>query len=63
MSLRSENLTEHLMYRILPGCVRLWDVSKAADNPANGTVIAQTDSDIGHFSLGDPDKGERTLVV
>jgi len=45
------------------GCVRLWDVSLAADNPANGRVIAETDFDIAHFSIGDPSKGETPLVV
>ena len=46
-----------------PGCVRLWDVRQAADSPANGRVIAETDFDIAHFSIGDKSKGEAPLVV
>jgi WD40 repeat protein len=45
------------------GCIRLWDVNQAVGNPTNGRVIAQTDFDIGHFSLGDIHKGEVPLVV
>jgi len=45
------------------GCVRLWDVRQAADSPANGRVIAETDFDIAHFSIGDKSKGEAPLVV
>ena len=45
------------------GCVRLWDISQATDNPANGRVIAETDFDIAHFSIGDKSKGEAPLVV
>ena len=29
----------------------------------NGAVIAETDFDVGHFSLGDTYKGEKPLVV
>lgn len=45
------------------GCVRLWDVCKASNNPVNGTVIAETAFDVGYFSLGDPYKREKPLVV
>jgi len=45
------------------GCVRMWDPSKAAKNPENGQVLAEVNSDIGHFSLGDPYNGENQLVV
>jgi len=45
------------------GCVRLWDVCQAMDNPANGRVIAETDFDIAHFSIGDKSKGEAPLVM
>jgi len=45
------------------GKIRLWDVGKASDDPANGVVIAEAASDIGHFSLGDVNKGEKALVV
>jgi hypothetical protein len=45
------------------GCIRLWDIRKAAENADNGTIIAEMDFDIGHFSLGDTFQGEQTLVV
>ncbi|KII85867.1 hypothetical protein PLICRDRAFT_115460, partial [Plicaturopsis crispa FD-325 SS-3] len=45
------------------GCIRLWDVRKASDDPLNGTVLAETDFNIGYFSLGDPAKQEKPLVV
>jgi len=45
------------------GCVRLWDIRKASNDPCNGTVIAETPFDIGYFSLGDPFKVEIPLVV
>lgn len=47
----------------LSGCVRLWDVSRATDSPGNGRVIAETDFDIAHFSIGDRSKGEAPLVM
>jgi len=45
------------------GCVRLWDVGKAASDISNGTVIVQCDYDIGCFSTGDSHRGEWPLVV
>ncbi|KAI0963435.1 hypothetical protein AcW1_000514 [Taiwanofungus camphoratus] len=45
------------------GCVRLWDMNKAPDDPLNGAVLARCDDDIGHFSLGDCYEGEKPLVV
>jgi len=45
------------------GCVRMWDPSKAARGRENGQVLAEVNSDIGHFSLGDPYIGENQLVV
>jgi len=45
------------------GCIRLWDISQASDNPTNGRVVAETDFDIAHFSVGDISKGEAPLVV
>jgi hypothetical protein len=45
------------------GCVRFWDVHRSADDISNGEVLAQPDSDIGHFSVGDPYNGEKPLVV
>ncbi|KAI0068270.1 WD40 repeat-like protein [Artomyces pyxidatus] len=45
------------------GCVRLWDVRRSDKDVRNGVVLAQTDFDVGHFSLGDPHKGEKPLVV
>jgi WD40 repeat protein len=48
---------------ITSGCIRFWDTRKASDDPMNGTVIAETDFDVGYFSLGDSYKGEMSLVV
>jgi hypothetical protein len=45
------------------GCVRFWDVRRSADDISNGEVLARPDSDIGHFSVGDPYSGEKPLVV
>ncbi|KAH9969113.1 WD40-repeat-containing domain protein [Russula dissimulans] len=45
------------------GCVRFWDVRRSGDDISNGEVIARPDSDIGHFSVGDPYNGEKPLVV
>lgn len=45
------------------GCVRFWDVRRSADDIQNGEVLAQPNSDIGHFSVGDPYNGEKPLVV
>ncbi|KAJ7210526.1 WD40-repeat-containing domain protein [Mycena pura] len=42
------------------GCVRLWDPLRAKDE---GAIIAQTDSDIAAFNLGDRFQGEHELVV
>jgi hypothetical protein len=45
------------------GCVRFWDVRRSGDDISNGEVLARPDSDIGHFSVGDPYNGEKPLVV
>ena len=45
------------------GCIRMWDPTMAAQNPKNGKVLAEVNSDIGHFSLGDPYAGENQLMV
>jgi len=45
------------------GCIRMWDPTKAAQSPENGQVLAEVNSDVGHFSLGDPYTGENQLVV
>lgn len=45
------------------GCVRFWDVRRSADDISNGEVLARPDSDIGHFSVGDPYNGEKPLVM
>ncbi|KAJ6581934.1 WD40-repeat-containing domain protein [Mycena capillaripes] len=42
------------------GCIRLWDPLRANDG---GTVLAQADSDIAYFTLGDRFKGEHELVM
>lgn len=41
----------------------LWDVKKAGDDMDNRHILAQLDSDIAHFSIGDEYKGEKPLVV
>ncbi|KAJ7698956.1 WD40-repeat-containing domain protein [Mycena rosella] len=41
------------------GCVRLWDPLRAKDE---GTVLAQANSDLAYFTLGDPLKGEHGLI-
>ncbi|KZV82745.1 hypothetical protein EXIGLDRAFT_626630, partial [Exidia glandulosa HHB12029] len=45
------------------GAVRVWRTDVAAESPWNGLVIAQMDAGIGTFSIGDPCKGEKMLVV
>ncbi|CDO72346.1 hypothetical protein BN946_scf184977.g43 [Trametes cinnabarina] len=45
------------------GCVRLWDVRRAADDPLNGTVLARCDYDVAAFNLGDIYNGEKPIVV
>ncbi|KAH9946783.1 hypothetical protein B0H21DRAFT_778900 [Amylocystis lapponica] len=45
------------------GCVRLWDVRKAAGDSRNGEVVAQCSDDIGCFSLGNTSQNEWPLVV
>jgi len=45
------------------GCVRFWDVRRSGDDILNGEVLARSDSDIGHFSVGDPYAGEKPLVI
>ncbi|KAI0005562.1 WD40-repeat-containing domain protein [Russula compacta] len=45
------------------GCVRFWNVRRSADDILNGEVVARPNSDIGHFSIGDPYNREKPLVV
>jgi len=45
------------------GCVRLWDVRLADNDPNNGLPIAQCEHDLGHFSLGDFSADEMPLVT
>ncbi|OJT11045.1 hypothetical protein TRAPUB_12416 [Trametes pubescens] len=45
------------------GCVRLWDVRRASDDPHNGTVLVKCDNDVSTFALGDVYKGEAPLIV
>lgn len=47
----------------LAGCVRLWDPLKSAEDPSNGMILAETQSDVGHFHLGDRLKEEHDLIV
>ncbi|THG97261.1 hypothetical protein EW026_g4699 [Hermanssonia centrifuga] len=44
------------------GCVRLWDL-KRAKGPNDGTIIAQSDSYVSWFSLGDPHKNEKSIIL
>lgn len=45
------------------GCVRVWDLRRAIDDPENGVPIATLDEDIAHFSIGAQYSEERPLVV
>jgi WD40 repeat protein len=45
------------------GCVRFWDTHRSGEDMENGEVLARPNVDIGHFSVGDPHKGEKPLVV
>lgn len=45
------------------GFVRFWDPLTAAESDRNGLELAQMNSDIGTFCVGDIHKGERPLVV
>ena len=47
----------------LIGCVRLWDVMRAPAHEEESLILAEADNDIACFSLGDPSKGEKRLVV
>lgn len=42
------------------GCIRLWDPLRGSEE---SSVLAQADSDIAHFTLGDRFEGEHELVV
>jgi hypothetical protein len=43
--------------------VRFWDTRRSGEDMENGEVLARPDVDVGHFSVGDPRKGEKPLVV
>jgi hypothetical protein len=43
--------------------VRLWDPLRAAESKKNGIILAEVNSDVAHFSLGDHFKGEHQLIV
>ncbi|RDX40894.1 hypothetical protein OH76DRAFT_281978 [Lentinus brumalis] len=45
------------------GCVRLWDMKRAGDDPRNGEVIVRCDYDIATFTLGNMYWGEAAIVV
>lgn len=47
----------------MDGCVRLWDPLQAITSPTNGVILAQANSDIGDFALGDCTGKEQQLVV
>jgi WD40 repeat protein len=61
--LLSLSITFHLTDRFTPGCVRFWDPLRSAEDPVNGMILAETNSDVGFFSIGDHFAGERDLVV
>ena len=43
--------------------MRLWDPLRAAESKKNGIILAEVNSDVAHFSLGDHFKGEHQLIV
>ncbi len=45
------------------GSVRSWNPLEAITSPKNGVILAQVNSDIGYFSLGDRTKNEQQLIV
>ncbi|KZT30353.1 WD40 repeat-like protein [Neolentinus lepideus HHB14362 ss-1] len=45
------------------GCVRLWDFFKSDDDRANGKIIAQSDYNVGAFSIGHPADGVQNLIL
>jgi hypothetical protein len=51
------------IYVYVKGCVSFWDVCRLADDILNGEVLAQPNSDIGHFSVGNPYNGEKPLTL
>ncbi|KAI0079607.1 hypothetical protein K474DRAFT_600032 [Panus rudis PR-1116 ss-1] len=44
------------------GCIRVWDTNRAHERD-NGWVWFNMNYDIGHFSLGNVDNGEKALIV
>ncbi|KAI0757113.1 WD40-repeat-containing domain protein [Daedaleopsis nitida] len=47
----------------IDGCVRLWDVKRASEDPYNGRVLARCVDDVATFSLGNLDYDEAPIVV
>ncbi|EPQ60841.1 hypothetical protein GLOTRDRAFT_135449 [Gloeophyllum trabeum ATCC 11539] len=45
------------------GCVRLWDMQKSDDSKSNGQIIAQSNYNIGTFSIGDPAEGVPNVIL
>lgn len=45
------------------GCIRIWDVKRACDDPKNGEILLKALDDIGFFCLGDIYKDETPFVV
>ncbi|KAI0322689.1 WD40-repeat-containing domain protein [Amylostereum chailletii] len=45
------------------GCVRVWDALGSSNDPLNGHTIAQLDSAVSDFSLGEQFKDEKPLAV
>ena len=56
-------LCSYLVVLVKKGCVRFWDVQRSDDDISNGEVLARPNSDIGHFSVGNPYIGEKPIVV
>ena len=48
---------------VLTGCVRLWDMKYAGDDPRNGEVLVRCDYDVATFTLGNMYEGEAPIVV
>ena len=51
------------LWRFLTGCVRLWDMKYAGDDPRNGEVLVRCDYDVATFTLGNMYEGEAPIVV
>ncbi len=53
----------HVGLRIVIGFVRLWDPQSSLEDPDNGGVLGEIDSDVARFSLGDWAEKEHPLIM